>query len=164
MKNMKKVLLALMISFVLVGLVGCNSNAKGDSDSKEDIKLTLEEITEKLYEGIKEDELPNMLMNTPLDEENIEYFIGTNEIKYEEAIANESGISAVAHSVVLIKTSSETDIEDAKKLIKESVDPRKWICVEAEEVIVDSKGDVIILIMSSKDVAEKIHNNFLEIN
>lgn len=42
-----------------------------------------------------------------------------------------------------------------------NVDPRKWVCVEAEEVITDHIGDLVILIMSSKDLAPKLHENFL---
>ena len=39
------------------------------------------------------------------------------------------------------------DVEKTKEEIKEKVNPAKWICVEASSVIVESKGNVIILIM-----------------
>ena len=38
--------------------------------------------------------------------------------------------------------------ESIKEKIENSVDPRKWYCVEAEEVEVESKGNLIILIMN----------------
>ena len=55
------------------------------------------------------------------------------------------------------------DIEDAKTKIEENVDPRKWICAEVEkdDVIVKSKGDLIILIMvENETLREKIEEGF----
>ena len=52
------------------------------------------------------------------------------------------------------------DIEDAKTKIKDSVDPRKWICVEAETVKVVNRGDVILLIMASFDNAKNVEEAF----
>ena len=155
MKKTKKILLLLIVSFTLTGIVGCKQTNNNGS-----IDLTLEQVMEKLYEGIDENQLPNSLTNIELDKESVEYFIGTNEIEFEEALANEPAMSSVAHSVVLLKVTNKTNIESAKTLIKENVDPRKWICVEAEEVIVDNIGNLIILIMSSKDLAKTIHTNF----
>ena len=42
----------------------------------------------------------------------------------------------------------------AKKLLEENADPAKWICVEAESVVVENVGDVILFIMADKDVAD----------
>jgi len=44
-----------------------------------------------------------MLMNTEVNEENVEYFLGTKDIEYEEALASEPGIGSIAHSVVLVR-------------------------------------------------------------
>ena len=45
------------------------------------------------------------------------------------------------------------------KEIKEKANPRKWICVEAENTYVVSKGDLVVLIMSN-ELAPKIKENF----
>ena len=47
-----------------------------------------------------------------------------------------------------------------KEKIENSVNPRKWICVEAEDVEVESKGNLILLVMSSESTTEKIENSF----
>jgi predicted Zn-dependent peptidase len=52
------------------------------------------------------------------------------------------------------------NVELIKEKIENSVNPRKWICVEADEVEVESKGNLIILIMSSEFNAEKIETEF----
>ena len=66
-----------------------------------------------------------------------------------------------------IATSLEEVIEAAKKAIKDNVNPRKWICVEASNVIVKSKGDLVILIMADTEmtsaeeaIAPKLEANF----
>lgn len=123
----------------------------------------LEDLMVKVYDGIDESELPMMLQNIQLTKEDIEYYIGTNDIEWKEAIASESGIGSIAHSVVLIRMEenvTEKDIELAKTKIKENANPRKWLCVEAENVFVESNGDLIILIMSDDAKAENLQENF----
>ena len=62
-------------------------------------------------------------------------------------------MSSIAHSVVVVRVNKGVDIVKTKEEIKEKVNPRKWICVEVEKenVIVDSIGDVIILIMDNNN-------------
>ena len=153
---MKKKILALALCFVAIFMItGCgnkNSNIEG----------SLEDLMTKVYDGISEEELPMALENQELTEENIEYFIGTKDIKWKEAMVSESLTGSIAHSVVLIRMEDDAtsqDIEEAKKEIKQKADPRKWICVEAEKVYVESKGNLIILIMSN-DLADNLKTNF----
>ena len=65
--------------------------------------------------------------------------------------------------MVLIRVDSNTDIEATKKLIKDNVDPMKWICVgvDPEQVIVDNIGDLIFLVMSAD--AQAYHDSFLKL-
>jgi len=116
----------------------------------------------KLYTGVTQ-ELP-MLANTPITAENIEYYLGTSDIDYVEGIASEPMMSSIAHSVCLIIVKDGADIEKIKNDIKENVDPVKWICVSVEEddVIVDSKGNIVVLIMSEH--SEEIHDSFKTLN
>ena len=72
-------------------------------------------------------------------------------------------IGAIAYSVVLVRMEDGADIEAAKTAIKENVNPRKWVCVEVpeEDVIVKSKGDLIILIMvENETLRTKIEEGF----
>lgn len=147
---MKKLFLFMLIAVACFGLTGCgNKNIEG----------SLEDIMEKVYADIDDEDKPMMLTNIELTDENIKDYIGTDKIEYEEALANESGVGSIAHSVVLIRTKEGADVEKIKKEIKDNVNPRKWICVEAENVYVESKGDLVILIMSG-DIADDIKENF----
>ena len=149
---MKKFLCVFAIVTLVVLLTGCGAN--------KNVSGTLEEIMDKLYANIPEEERPMALTNIEVTDENVEGFLGTADIEYEEALASESATGSIAHSVVLIRVKDNTNVEATKEKIEDSVNPRKWICVEAEDVEVESKGNLIILIMSSEKNTEKIENSF----
>ena len=150
-----------------------NENKKKD-DSKEDNKTVekdsnkhvdgkLEDLMEQIYADLPEDNTPMGLGNIELNDENIEYYIGTKDIEYTEAIARESMVGAIAHSVILIRAEDDANIADIKKEIKENVDPRKWVCVGVpiEDVIIKNKGNLIIVIIVEDEVGrESIEKGF----
>lgn len=150
MKIFRKVTLVLLVGFACICLTGCGST---------NIEGSLEEIMEKVYLNISEDNLPMMLTNIEVTEENVEGYLGTEDIDFVDALASESAVGSIAHSVVLIRTEENADVEKIKETIKDSVNPRKWICVEAENVYVESKGDLIIVIMCN-ELADDIKTNF----
>ena len=125
----------------------------------------MESVYSDVYTGVADDQKPmlgNINVSTDM-QDNIAYYIGTDEIEYEEILASEPMMGSIAHSVVLVRMKDGADIEAAKTTIKEKVDPRKWICVEVPEdkIIVKSKGDLIILIMVADDTTrEKLEEGF----
>lgn len=139
---LKRLSLLLVVCVGVFFLTGCGEKAKN-------VEGTLEDIMTSVYADLKDDEKPMGLMNTEVNEENIEYFLGTKDVEYKEALASESAVGSIAHSVVLVRTKENANVENIKKAIKENINPRKWICVGVEEndVIVESKGDLIILIL-----------------
>ena len=148
------VVLAVVAVFVFAG--------KGEKN----VEGTLEEIMAKVYEGIPQENLP-MLTDIPVDNESVEGFLGTTEVSYKEALAKEPMISSIPHSVVLVRLNDAKDAKAAVEKIKASVNPRKWICVEASNVVVKSKGDLVILIMADTEmttaeeaIAPKLEANF----
>ena len=148
---MKKLFsLCLMIGLCLVVLTGCGK--------VETLDMELTEVLDKVYAGVEED-MPKV-MNMEITDENIAYYLGIESLDYKEGIASEAMNSSIPHSVVVVRVNDGVDIEQIKQEIKEKANPRKWICVEAESVIVESKGDVIILIMTNTDLAEKVQTNF----
>ena len=165
---MKKILTLILTTFALFSLTGCaEKNVEGE------LTDIMERVYEKMYADVKEDERP-MLMTTnalePFEEATeedinyqIEYAIGTKDIDYKEIVYSEPPMSSIAYSVALVRMEEGSDIEAAKKAIKENVNPRKWMCVEVEkeDVIVKSKGDLIILIMvEDETLREKKEEGF----
>ncbi len=89
------------------------------------------------------------LMVDAIPEDRMDYFLGvtSDKLPVEEAIFCEPMMTSVAHSVCLVRVKDGVDVEEAKKLIKENVNPRKWICVSVSNVNVVSIGNLILLVM-----------------
>jgi len=163
---MKKIKIFSLITIMISGLFllsGCSSdNLDG---SLEDI---MNNLNNSVYEGVADDQKPmlgNINVSTDM-QDNIEYYIGTKDIEYEEILASEPMMGSIAYSVVLVRMKDGADIESAKQKILDNVDPRKWICVEVpkEDVIVKNRGNLIILIMvENKEFREKLSKGFDEL-
>ncbi len=153
---MKKIGYIFMIIMICFLFVGCGKN-------QSNIQEPLSDVMKKLYENISEDEMP-LLETVEVTKENQEYYLGNVSFNYQEALASEPVMSSIAHSVVLIRLKDTKNIESIKKEIKEKVDPNKWICVGVEDknVIVVSKGNLILLVMDD-EYATQIRDNFLNL-
>jgi len=158
MKKLNKILLLLLVVATFT-LTGCSKNVEGE----------LSDIMDRIYADVKEDERPMLETVNILEQETenlddlIVYTIGTKDIKYKEIYESRPMMGSIAYSVVLVRMEEGADVEAAKTAIKENVDPRKWFCVwvEPEDVIVKSKGDLIILIMvENETLRTKIEKGF----
>lgn len=144
---MKKFIsLVLVVVLATTLLVGCS---KGGSDSKLN-GMKPQEIIDGIYKGVSAEDIPMMVQSTNIDATNEEFYLGTKGLKFDEAVASESAISSIAFSVCVVKMSDGEDIEAAKADIKKNVNSYKWICVgvDPENVLVESSGNYIVLIMA----------------
>lgn len=147
---LKKLCLLGSVFMLCLTASGCGSK---------NIEGTLPDLMKQVYKDIKEEEFPMAVENIEITAENVENFLGSKEIEFKEALASESMITSVAYSVILIRTKEGADVEKIKQQLKASVNPNKWICVGVEEVIIESKGDLIIVILSD-DLGKKIQKGF----
>ena len=133
----------------------------GGGSSGADLNGPLTDIVKAIYANLDPTVQLPPVMEMPLTEEgtqfnpNIEYFIGAKGIPFSEAVVSEAAIGAHAYSLVLLRMQPGADVEAAKTKIKNGVDPMKWICVGVDpgDVVVDSIGDLVILIMSEHSTA-----------
>ena len=68
-------------------------------------------------------------------------------IYVEEAIANEPMMSSIAHSLCIVKLKDASKVEEVKQKIFDNCDPRKWLCVSPEYILVVDSGDYIAFAM-----------------
>ena len=96
-------------------------------------------------------QFPASLATTPVTRQNLSYYFGTDALAFTEALACEPMINASAHSVCLLRLKDGADVEQAKKAIRENVNPQKWICVGVakENVRVENIGNLILLVMDN---------------
>ena len=91
MNKLKKILLLLLVCTTLT--------ACGEKNVEGELSELMESVYADVYADVPEEERP-MLGNINVLEEvpdNIEYYIGTKDIKWKEAIASESGIGSIGH-------------------------------------------------------------------
>ncbi len=159
---MKKRMMACCLTLVLALAVfaGC-----GKEQQAVNLEGSCEEILTKVYENAKLDDETREAMEyyqtTPIDETTAEYLLGTADVKYAEAVVSAPMMNAVAYQCVILRVAEGEDVEAAKKLLVDNADPRKWVCVEAESVVVENVGDVILYIMADQTTADAVKTSFL---
>lgn len=172
---MKKIFSFLFLMLAILTFVGCGKMSGPQGD--------LQKLMDKIYEGIPEDELPYLEINEIISEDyeftrlfgqkSSEIMEKIKKISYKEIIISQSANGSIPHAVVLIRMDEATTgakIEETKKLIKDNAD-KAWLrCVEAENLIVESNGDLILFAMvdtldyedeTSLKIASVLKENFL---
>lgn len=160
---MRKTLILLVMLFVMAVMIGCGKKAGGQAG----VTGTLDEIMDGLYESAELDpdfrESMEYFERSPIEPDSAEYMIGTSELDYVEALYSAPMMSSVAYQCILIRMGEGADMEAAKETVLASADPRKWICVEAESTIVESRGDVLLFVMADEETAAALQTSFLNL-
>ncbi|MBQ4263794.1 MAG: DUF4358 domain-containing protein [Bacilli bacterium] len=146
---MKKILLILGLMFLITGCGDKVIEEPGD------------DLLDKIYAGYT-DEI--VLGRTVIDSENVEYYLGTSDIEFEEAVASEPMMTSIAHSVVLLKVKDGANKQDIMTKIKNNVNPNKWICVgvDPSNVRVHENGNLILLVMTDEK-PDLLVDNFMKL-
>ena len=88
------------------------------------------------------------------------YYLFIDYIDGSIAASASAMIGSIAHSVVLLKLPADADVAAVAADIEANMDPRKWICVEAEATLVKTSGQYVLMAMSSQDAVDAISANF----
>ena len=67
--------------------------------------------------------------------------------KITEAAAFEPMMGSMAFSMVMVRVAEGSDVQAVAESMKAGIDTRKWICVEANDVMAAGCGDVVMFIM-----------------
>lgn len=165
MKKFLAIILTTVMTFSMLTACGNNEKPAEEPQTTEEQQVnvladkSLEEILEAVYKE-KMPEFPLISVNVDLADENaVKSFTGlTSEdsSKVKEALASEPAMGSQAYSLVLIRLNDEKDAEDIAAKVKAGVDPRKWICVEADDLRVCASGDVVMFVMISTVFADSV--------
>ena len=122
------------------------------ADSK-NLSGTMEENINKIME---ENPVEFMGGVIPLDltdasEDGLLAFESYTGLKAQELIKEgavyEPMMGSQAFSLVLVRVTDAAKAEEIARDMKANIDPRKWICVEADQVMLAGYGDVVMFIM-----------------
>ena len=162
---MKKIVTILISTLMIFTLVGCSSSkVERDPVLSEDLTKVLEKIyeTADLDKDFK-DSL-QYYQTVELNEDNIQGYLENTDVKFTEGICSAPMMSSIPYELVLLKVDENADIDAIKSSIKENANPRKWVCVEAEEVVVESIDNTILFLMANKAQADPIKNAFMDLS
>ena len=72
--------------------------------------------------------------------------------KLDAAIVSEPMMGSQAYSLVLVRLKDKADAADIAQKMADGINPRKWVCVEADEMTVVSKDNIIMLFMADHEL------------
>ncbi len=141
---MKKIICTVLLVVMALSFAACGQTK---------IEGTLDELVDKIYaDSGTEQEFEGYGKNEVTDE-NIEFYFGTKNISFKEALASDPPLSITPYSLVLIRLNEGDDSEEIKSVLKENANPRKWGClhVEDDQIYVETNGDLMLLLMCGDD-------------
>ena len=67
--------------------------------------------------------------------------------KLKDGAVYEPMMGSQAFSLVLVRVADAKEAESVAREMKQNINPRKWICVEANQIMAAGYGDVVMFIM-----------------
>lgn len=161
---MKKIITMLLLGTMCIGMLGCGSVPEEEAYLEESCEEILDEIYDnaELSQDFKDSLEYFDKMEIP--EDNTEYILGTAEIPYADSVYSAPMMSSVAYQCVVLRVDDGMGVEEAKQLLTDHANPAKWVCVEAESVVVENVGDVILFVMADTATAEALKTAFLALD
>ena len=146
---MKKFIALILVMTMAIAMVACGNKAA----EKAPLAGTMEENVMKVVEiapvefmgGI----IPVDLADTSEDGKwAVTYFTGLADAsKITDCAVYESMMGSQAFSLVMVRTAEGVDAKAVAEEMKGGIDPRKWICVGADEIMAAGYGDTVMFIM-----------------
>ena len=157
---MKKFMTLFLCAVMVLTLVACGNNGGSNGGNKEGDTMDLTAMVDKLYEGIKADNMP-MVMTQEVPAEAFEGVFFIPAVAGAQGVMSEPMMSSVAWSVCLLRVADGTDVEAVRADIEANVNPAKWLCVEATSVDVIANGNTILLAMTGEG-NEETHKTIVD--
>lgn len=155
---MKKKLWAMICILLILFCTSCGDTDKNKgSGTAQGPAGVLSDIVDQIYEqkdpGINVGTIPIDLSDADM----VKIYTGLDSADaVSEAVASESLMGSQAYSLVLVRVWDEDETAEVAKAMREGIDQRKWICVEADDLKVVGCGDVVMLFMVSSELADTV--------
>lgn len=148
-KTIALVLAALMVAALFVG---CGSKKAPLEGSAKDILQKV--IDKKTPEVMMADFIPvDVKDESEQGKWQVKNFTGLESAeKLADVSAYESMTGSVAFSLVMVRVKDQADAKAVAEEIKAKIDPRKWICVGADDMKIAGYADTIMLVMMQSDM------------
>ena len=150
MKKFFAMLLALtmMFSFAACGGTTAEPTDAPTEAGKPALEGTLEEILNKVVEQNPVEFMGGVMPVDLADPDAVKYMTGLDSVDaITEAAVFEPMMGSIAFSMVMARAASAEEAKNVAEAMKAGIDPRKWICVEADDLMIATYDDVAMLIM-----------------
>lgn len=146
---MKKIIALFLVVVMAVSMVACGNKAA----DKAPLEGTMEENVMKIME-LAPVEFMGGIMPVDLGDTSedgkwaLSYFTGLQDASAITDVAvYEPMMGSQAFSLVMVRTAEGAEPKAVAQEMKDNIDPRKWICVGADEIMAAGYGDTVMFIM-----------------
>ena len=149
---MKKLIALMMVLVMAVSMAACGEKAPAAAE-KAPLEGTMEENVLKVMEiapvEFMAGPMPVDLTDTSEDGKwALSYFTGLSDAsKITDVCVYEPMMGSQAFSLVMVRTAEGVDTKAVAEEMKTNIDPRKWICVGADEIMAAGYADTVMFIM-----------------
>ena len=145
MKKFISVILMAALALSLFAACGKTDDAPKGADLSGE---SAEALVNKIYES-KMPEFALMTMPVDLaDAEMVAWQTGVSDpALLKEAVISESMMSSQAYSMVMVRVNDAAKAEEVAQMMLDNIDPRKWICVAADDIDAAIYGDLVLFVM-----------------
>lgn len=167
---MKKELIAviaivIIIALAIGGVLALTRNSGAKSSVKFETAQDAINLVDKIYEKSGNEMFGLETRQIELDDEfALSTYTGlSNSENIDMVVVSESMIMSTPYSLALVKVKNGADVEAIKKEMVDNIDMRRWICVSADELYATNSGNVIFVVMASKEDAKPQYDAFKEV-
>lgn len=150
-------ILLAVISFGIIILVSGKENTSSLETTKDIIKMI--SIINKDNKNVLP-ELETMKINVKNIDEVTSYTGLKSNDDIESIVVSVPLITSQAYSVAVVKVKDTADVEKIKQEMLDNIDMGRWICVSAEQLYITNRGNVIFSVMTDKDIAKAVYDDF----
>ena len=150
-------ILLAVITFGVIILVSGKENTSSLETTKDIIKM-INSINKDNKNVLPE--LETMKIDVKNIDEVTSYTGLTSNDKIESIVVSVPMMTAQAYSVAVVKVKDNADVEKIKQEMLDNIDMRRWICVSAEQLYITNSGNVIFSVMTDKDIAKAVYDDF----
>ena len=150
-------ILLAVITFGVIILVSGKENTSSLETTKDIIKM-INSINKDNKNVLPE--LETMKINVKNIDEVTSYTGLTSNDDIESIVVSVPLMTAQAYSVAVVKVKDNADVEKIKQEMLDNIDMRRWICVSAEQLYITNSGNVIFSVMTDKDIAKAVYDDF----
>ena len=153
MRAKKGILFATVIAATMIG---CG----GKSSATNAVDISGMDFFDKLYGQLEEEELPMYIEQRELDltdTDTLMYQIGIDHAEsLDHVIVSESMVTSSPYSLMYLELKEGADANAVLEEVLQGVDPRRWICVEADVVSGMVFGDDVFVLMTDSELGDVV--------